>query len=149
VGEGKNAYKVLAGKPFNYHFARWKKALADNKGKRMFCHNTVRNTDHKTHDYPILKKLGMKIEKWTEATTGMQLLAWPKAIRHRHLLQLPQLIPLHPRTTLEVPVHCLGGSQSLRDWVRMTPMTNMITKGNCPEPCIQVLALNDTTVISM
>jgi hypothetical protein len=29
----------------------------------MFCHNTTRNTDHKSGDCPILKKLGFKLEK--------------------------------------------------------------------------------------
>ncbi len=33
----------------------------------MFCHNTARNADHKTKDCPILKKLGMKLEKRTDA----------------------------------------------------------------------------------
>ncbi len=29
----------------------------------MFCHDTAHNTDHKSHDCPILKKLGFKLEK--------------------------------------------------------------------------------------
>jgi hypothetical protein len=29
----------------------------------MFCHDTARNSDHKTRDCPILKKLGLKLEK--------------------------------------------------------------------------------------
>jgi hypothetical protein len=33
----------------------------------MFCHDTVRNTNHKTKDCPILKKLGMKLDKCTDA----------------------------------------------------------------------------------
>jgi hypothetical protein len=32
----------------------------------MFCHNTVQSTDHRTKDCPILKKLGMKLEKVTD-----------------------------------------------------------------------------------
>jgi hypothetical protein len=61
--DGKNAYEVLASKSFNYHFGHWKKVLAENKGKCMFCHKTARNSDHKTRDCPILKKLGLKLEK--------------------------------------------------------------------------------------
>jgi hypothetical protein len=66
AGEGDDAYDPLAGKSFDYHFGRWKKAIRENKGKCMFCHNTVHNTNHKTKDCPILKKLGMKLEKHTD-----------------------------------------------------------------------------------
>ncbi len=38
-GDDENPYKALANKSFNYHFARWKKAIGENKGKCMFCHN--------------------------------------------------------------------------------------------------------------
>jgi hypothetical protein len=33
----------------------------------MFCHDTACNTDHKSRNCPILKKLGVKIDKRTEA----------------------------------------------------------------------------------
>jgi hypothetical protein len=64
-GDGKNPYKALAAKSFNYHFGRWKKAIGENKGKCMFCHDTARNSDHKSHDCLILKKLGFELEKRT------------------------------------------------------------------------------------
>jgi hypothetical protein len=64
-GDGKNAYKALAAKLFNYHFGRWKKAIGENKGKCMFCHDTARNSDHKSRDCLILKKLGFELEKRT------------------------------------------------------------------------------------
>jgi hypothetical protein len=67
LGEGENVYKALAAKLFNYHFGQWKKALTENKGKGMFCHNTARNTDHKSHDCPILKKLSFKLEKRSDS----------------------------------------------------------------------------------
>jgi hypothetical protein len=63
AGEGDKAYNALTSKLFNYHFGCWKKAIGENKGKCMFCHNTACNTNHKTKDCPILKKLGMKLEK--------------------------------------------------------------------------------------
>jgi hypothetical protein len=59
-------YEVLAGKTFNHHFGRWKRALRVENGKRglcMICHGTARNPDHPTCDCPILKNLGYKIEK--------------------------------------------------------------------------------------
>jgi hypothetical protein len=66
-GDGGNAYNALVNKSFNYHFAQWKKAIGENKGQCMFCHDTARNTDHKTKDCPILKKLGMKLDECTDA----------------------------------------------------------------------------------
>jgi hypothetical protein len=45
-GDGKNVYEALAAKSFNYHLGRWKKALSENKGKCMFCHNSACNTNH-------------------------------------------------------------------------------------------------------
>jgi hypothetical protein len=65
--DGKNVYEALAAKSFNYHLDCWKKALLENKGKCMFCHDSVCNTNHKSRDYPILKKLGFKLEKWMDS----------------------------------------------------------------------------------
>jgi hypothetical protein len=67
----KNAYEALASKSFNYHFGCWKKALAENKGKCMFCHNIARNSDHKTRDCLILKKLGLKLEMQSELDSNI------------------------------------------------------------------------------
>jgi hypothetical protein len=67
TGDGENAYNALAAKSFNYHFGWWKKALAENKGKCMFCHDTARNADYKSRDCPILKQLGLKLEKRVES----------------------------------------------------------------------------------
>jgi hypothetical protein len=64
-GDGKNAYEALAAKLFNYRFGRWKKAIRENYGKCMFCHDTACNSDHKSRNCPILKKLGFKLEKRT------------------------------------------------------------------------------------
>jgi hypothetical protein len=61
LGEGENAYETLAAMSFNYHFVRSKKALMEDKGKCMFCHDTACNTD--SRDCPILKKLSFKMEK--------------------------------------------------------------------------------------
>jgi hypothetical protein len=57
--DGKNAYEALGAKSFIYHFG----AIGENKGKCMLCHDTTRNSDHKSRDCPILKKLGFKLEK--------------------------------------------------------------------------------------
>jgi hypothetical protein len=62
-----NAFPVTS---FNYHFGRWKKALGDNKGKCMMCLYTARNPNHEMCDCPILKKLGLKLEKWTAANNA-------------------------------------------------------------------------------
>jgi hypothetical protein len=67
TGDGKNVYEELAAKSFNYHLGHWKNALLENKGKCMLCHNSARNANHKTHDCPILKKLGFKLEKRTDS----------------------------------------------------------------------------------
>ncbi len=67
TGDGENANNALAAKSFNYHFGWWKKALAENKGKCMFCHDTARNADHKSRYCPILKQLGLKLEKRVES----------------------------------------------------------------------------------
>jgi hypothetical protein len=48
--DGENAYKALGAKAFNYHFGCWKKAIGENKGKCMFCHDTARNYDHKSRN---------------------------------------------------------------------------------------------------
>jgi hypothetical protein len=48
--DGENVYKTLAAKSFNYHLGCWKKALSENKGKCMFCHDSVRNANHKSRD---------------------------------------------------------------------------------------------------
>ena len=62
-----NAYEALAGKSFNYHFGRRKKALKDQKGKCMFCFGAARNPDHNLCDCPILKNLGLRIKKRSTA----------------------------------------------------------------------------------
>ncbi len=41
--------------------------MAKNYGNFMFCHNSAHSTDQKSHDCLILKNLGVKIEKRTEA----------------------------------------------------------------------------------
>jgi hypothetical protein len=79
--DGENVYEAPAVKSFNYHLGRWKKALLENKGKCMFCHNSARNANCKSHDCPILKKLGFKLEKWMDsnkADTASWVIAPPK-----------------------------------------------------------------------
>ncbi len=66
-GSSENAYRALTNKSFKYHFGQWKKAIGESKGKCMFCHNTACNTDYKTKDSPILKKLNMKLDKLMDA----------------------------------------------------------------------------------
>jgi hypothetical protein len=61
--DGKNAYKALGAKSFSYYFGCWKKAIGENKGKCMISNDTARNSNHKSRDCPILKKLGFKLEK--------------------------------------------------------------------------------------
>ncbi len=63
--DGKNAYEALRAKSFNYHFGHWKKAIGENKGKCMFCHDTACNSNHKSRNCLILKKLGFKLKKRT------------------------------------------------------------------------------------
>jgi hypothetical protein len=60
-------FGVLAAKPFNYHLNCWRKSLTENKGKCLLCFNSACNTDHKTCNCPILKKLGLKFEKRSHA----------------------------------------------------------------------------------
>jgi hypothetical protein len=57
VGEGKNAYKALVGKPFKYHFGHWKKALAENKSKCMFHHDTAWSLTTRLMIVPFSKSL--------------------------------------------------------------------------------------------
>ncbi len=58
-------YDALSKKSFNYHFGCWKKAFKTKDGKCMICFGLARNPDHITCDCPILKNLGLKIEKQT------------------------------------------------------------------------------------
>jgi hypothetical protein len=62
-----NPYKALVAKPYNYHLNHWWKAFIDNHGKYLLCHDTACNTNHKTQDCPILKKVGLEFEKQTDA----------------------------------------------------------------------------------
>ncbi len=62
-----NLYDAHAAKPFNYHLNCWRKTLTENKGKCLLCHVSSCNTDQKTHDFPIIKKLSLKFEKRLEA----------------------------------------------------------------------------------
>ena len=55
-------YEVLAGKSFNHHFGRWKRALRAEKGTCMICYGMARNQEHLTCDCLILKNLGYKFE---------------------------------------------------------------------------------------
>jgi hypothetical protein len=66
-GDGENVYEALVAKSFNYHLGCWKKALLENKGKYMFCHDSACNANHKSRDCPILKKLGLKLVKRTDS----------------------------------------------------------------------------------
>jgi hypothetical protein len=46
----------------------------------MFCHDTARNSDHKSCDGPILKKFGFKLEKRSDldnANTALRVTAPP------------------------------------------------------------------------
>jgi hypothetical protein len=56
-----NAKKAIGARlhqvPYWSNFGRWKKVLAVNKGKYMFCHNSAHNSDHISRNCPILKKL--------------------------------------------------------------------------------------------
>ncbi len=65
--DGKNVYEALAAKSFKYHLGHWKNALSENKDKCMFCHDSAHNANHKSHDCPILKKLGLKLVKRTDS----------------------------------------------------------------------------------
>ncbi len=66
-GDGKNVYEALTAKSCKYHLGCWKKALLENKGKCMFCHDSARNANHKSLDCPILNKLGLKLVKRTDS----------------------------------------------------------------------------------
>jgi hypothetical protein len=65
--DSNNPHSAIVAKSFNYHFGCWKKALGNNKGKCMMCLDTACNPVHKTCNCPILKKLRLKLEKWTAA----------------------------------------------------------------------------------
>jgi hypothetical protein len=63
----------MAAKPFNFHMSNWQKAVLHNKGKCLFCFNTsAHNTGHKTHGFPIMKKVGLKFEpRSANTSTGV------------------------------------------------------------------------------
>ena len=65
--DSSNPYEALLTKPYNYHLNHWRTALINYKGKCLLCHDFACNTDHKTRDCPIQKKLGVKSEKQYEA----------------------------------------------------------------------------------
>ena len=63
----------ISSKPFSYHMNHWQKAVLHNKGKCLFCFNTsAHNTGHKTHGFPIMKKVGLKFEpRSANTSTGV------------------------------------------------------------------------------
>ncbi len=62
-------------KPYNYHLNHWRKAIIDNRCKCLLYHDTACDTDHKTRDCPILKRIGLKFEKQTDADNASQVVA--------------------------------------------------------------------------
>jgi hypothetical protein len=70
----------------------------------MFCHNTARNTNHKTKDCPILKKLDMKLDKCTDANN------WEAA--SRVALEMPALAPA-PASNVSLASDAIVGSSSV------------------------------------
>ncbi len=60
---------------FNYHLSRWRKSLSESSDKCVICHNSARGNKHFTLKCPVLKKLGMRLEKRSAADQGPDLAA--------------------------------------------------------------------------
>jgi hypothetical protein len=126
--DSSNPYKALVAKPYNYHLNCWWKALINNHGKCLLCRNTACNTNHKTQNFPILNKIGLKVEKRTDADLqtmplGLQRLHWT-LLPHVHLLLPPwahfpwiHLAPHLNQTHLRRP----------QPWTCMTQARSLIT----------------------
>jgi hypothetical protein len=56
-------YDAMASVPVNYHLARWRCTLSETGETCVICHNLARGDLHLTKKCPILKKLGLKLEK--------------------------------------------------------------------------------------
>jgi hypothetical protein len=114
----------------------------------MFCHDTARNMDHKKRDCPILKKLGVKIEKRTEANNRNAASCVAK--------DNPSPAPtLASSANPPLPLDNSGGNSSLSGGFLAIAELGAYNsgneydyEGNFPKPFIQILALNVTTVIS-
>ncbi len=139
--DGKNAYKAFAAKLFNYHFSRWKKAIGENKGKCMFCHDTACNSDHKSRDCPILKKLGFKLEKRTSldnagGDAASRVTAPPAGDASKPACPQPPLwMPPLDRKLFQAPM-LPQVSPTLMTWG-----TTMIMRGGPAVRCTRVLGL--------
>jgi hypothetical protein len=62
-GEPSAAYDAMEQVSFNYHFSRWHKCFSKLSEKCLICHNSARSNRHPPSKCPILKKLGLKLEK--------------------------------------------------------------------------------------
>jgi hypothetical protein len=82
-------YVVMAAKPFNFHMSCWQKVVLHNRGKCLFCFNTsAHNTNHKTLDCPIMKKVGLKFKTRSLTPQGK----WHPMLLPRVQLLLPPLL---------------------------------------------------------
>jgi hypothetical protein len=62
-GEPSAAYNAMEQISFNYHFSRWRKCFSESSEKCLICYNFARGNRHSPLKCPILKKLGLKLEK--------------------------------------------------------------------------------------
>jgi hypothetical protein len=62
-GEPSAAYDAMGQVSFNYHFSRWLNFFSKLSEKCLICHNSAQGNRHSPSKCPILKKLGLKLEK--------------------------------------------------------------------------------------
>ncbi len=70
TSEPSAAYDAMEQVSFNYHLSRWRKSLLESSDKCVICHNLARGNKHSISKCPVLKKLGMRLEKRSAADQG-------------------------------------------------------------------------------
>jgi hypothetical protein len=75
----------------------------------MFCHNTAHNSDHKTSDCPILKKLGLKLEKRSELDSNIDTASRVTTPPAAKSAKLAAATPVPSSDTVSGSASLLGG----------------------------------------
>ncbi len=74
-GEPSAVYDAMEQVSFNYHISRWRKCFSKSSEKCLICHNSAQGNRHSPLKCPILKKLGLKLEKRSAADKSNNLAA--------------------------------------------------------------------------
>jgi hypothetical protein len=109
----------------------------------MIYHNTARNSDHKTHDCLILKKLGLKLVKRLESDSNIDAALRVTAPPALESAKPAAATPAPSSDTVSGLASLPGGFSAQRQSKTcMIQGMNPITRANQEVPCIWVVRLN-------